>query len=183
MAELLNMMEHELTLFDKAERPDYEIFQAIADYFLGFPDRCHHPKEDVLLERMKERDPAWCRAAVELDAEHRNLARLALDFSQAVHNVLNDAEVPRSAFHRVARQFIDCQRRHMQFEEEVFFPAAIETLTPEDWARIERETPAADPLFGDVGASRFGNLRERLLRWKRHDAAARAAAERTGGLT
>ena len=43
--QLLKVLEDELKVFDCRERPDYEIIQAIIDYFQDYPDCCHHPKD------------------------------------------------------------------------------------------------------------------------------------------
>jgi hypothetical protein len=48
----------------------------------------------------------------------------------------------------------------------VFFPAAFEVLTPEDWQAIEAEVEARqDPLFGREPEQRFVALREHVLAW------------------
>ena len=48
--ELLLVLERELGVIDRDERPDYEIIQAIISYFQDYPDCCHHPKEDMFFE-------------------------------------------------------------------------------------------------------------------------------------
>jgi hemerythrin-like domain-containing protein len=55
---LLGVLERELNIFDRAERPDYEVVQAVIEYFEDYPDCCHHPKEDVVFAKLKHRDPA-----------------------------------------------------------------------------------------------------------------------------
>jgi hemerythrin-like domain-containing protein len=170
IAKLLDVLGRELAACDAGEQPDYEIIEAIASYFVGFPDQCHHPKEDLILEKMKGYEHGWGRAIVDLEAEHRDLWRLARVISQAVRNVLNEAEVPRLAFHHVVANFVDQQRRHMKFEEEVLFPAALEVLSPIDWAEIERQAgEASDPLFGNGINSEFEDLRLRVLAWEREN--------------
>ena len=54
---LLRVMEQELSVFDRGERPDYEVFGAIIEFFKGAPELCHHPKEDIIYEKFKARDP------------------------------------------------------------------------------------------------------------------------------
>jgi hemerythrin-like domain-containing protein len=54
---LLVAMEQELSVFDRGERPDYEVFGAIIEFFKMYPDTCHHPKEDIIYEKFKVRDP------------------------------------------------------------------------------------------------------------------------------
>ena len=54
--ELLLVLEQELGVFDRNERPDYEIIKAVIGYFQDYPDCCHHPKEDMIFEKLKVRD-------------------------------------------------------------------------------------------------------------------------------
>src|SRR5215475_10644110 len=50
---LLRVLERELSVFDRGERPDYEVVLAVIDYFKDYPDCCHHPKEDMIVEKLK----------------------------------------------------------------------------------------------------------------------------------
>ena len=43
---LLRVLERELSVFDRGERPDYEVVLAVIDYFKDYPESCHHPKEE-----------------------------------------------------------------------------------------------------------------------------------------
>lgn len=172
-ARLLNVLEQQLAVFDAAGRPDYEILTGIADYFTGFPDRCHHPKEDLIYRKLAERDPAAAKAVGDLEAEHEKMAELAQRFRETVQNVMSEAEMPRSAFDAVLRQFIAEQRRHMELEAERFFSRAIARLTEEDWAEIDAQvSDEQDPLFGPETAKEFEKLRDDILRWEEEDKAA-----------
>jgi hemerythrin-like domain-containing protein len=53
--ELLRVLERELSLFDRGDRPDYEVVLAVIDYFKDYPDSCHHPKEDIVIEKFRGR--------------------------------------------------------------------------------------------------------------------------------
>jgi len=66
---LLRVLERDLTLFDRGERPDYEVVLAIIDYFRDYPDSCHHPKEDMIVEKIKARDPVATATIGNLEAE------------------------------------------------------------------------------------------------------------------
>src|SRR6266568_1797689 len=76
---LLRVLERELDIFDRAERPDYEVVQAVIGYFEDYPDCCHHPKEDVVFAKLKARDPALGRAGEE---EFNSLRRRILQWEQ-----------------------------------------------------------------------------------------------------
>lgn len=171
-ARLLKALEHQLAIFDRGERPDYDVLAAAADYFTGFPDRCHHPKENLIFETLKTKDPAAAASIGDLDLEHEDLARLAHHFQQAVENVLEEVEVPRDAFDAVLRHFIDHQRRHMAWEEQHFFPLALETLSLEEWKEIDaRATGEDDPLFGAEASKAFESLLRDIQTWEREDEA------------
>lgn len=46
---LLRVLERELSVFDRGDHPDYVVIEAVVDYFKDYPDRCHHPKEDIIV--------------------------------------------------------------------------------------------------------------------------------------
>ena len=172
-ARLLNVLEQQLAVFDAAGRPDYEILSAIAEYFNGFPDRCHHPKEDLIYRKLRERDPAAAEVVGDLEAEHERISELAQRFREAVRSVMGEAEMPRSAFDAVLRQFIAEQRRHMEMEGERFFARALSRLSDEDWAEIEAEVSGEqEPLFGPAPAEEYEKLRDDILRWEAEEEAA-----------
>ena len=50
---LLSVLERELSVFDRGDRPDYEVVLAVIGYFKDYPDSCHHPKEDIIVEKFK----------------------------------------------------------------------------------------------------------------------------------
>ena len=57
-------------------------------------------------------------------------------------------------------------------EEEHFFPRALEILTAEDWAEIDRRVfQENDPIFGADASQEFAALRELILKWEAEDEA------------
>lgn len=172
IAKLLQALEYQLAVFDTGEKPDYDVLNAIADYFVGFPDRCHHPKEDLVYRKMRERDPGLAERMVDLEAEHGKIAALARRFQNAIQNILQEVEVPRGAFEDLARHFVGEQRRHMQAEEEHFFPLALKVLTADDWREIDEQiSQERDPVFDGEGAEEFAALRDTILAWEAEDEA------------
>ncbi|WP_022719604.1 hemerythrin domain-containing protein [Rhodopseudomonas sp. B29] len=185
IARLLDVLEHELSVFDRRERPDYEIFQAIIEYFREYPEACHHPKEDVVYQILKQRNPAVAGAVGDVEAEHALEGERLAQFAKVVDDVLADQELPRQTFHAAAQDFLEHQRRHMAKEEQLLFPAALETLTKDDWATIDARIAASkDPMFDGDTQAKFKTLYATILRWEeqteedRGRAAAAAATSR-----
>jgi hemerythrin-like domain-containing protein len=173
---LLLVLERELSVFDRGDRPDYEVVLAVIDYFKGYPDSCHHPKEDIIAEKFKARDPIAASTIGDLEAEHREGARRLRRVAQAVECVLNDQEVLRQTIDDIIRDFINHERQHMAMEERVVFPAVLNALRPEDWADIalqlaDRYGPLHQPDFDE----KFSTLRRNILEMEEE-----AEAERPG---
>src|SRR5674476_1679741 len=89
---LLLVLEHELEVFDRSERPDYEILQAIIQYFQDYPESCHHPKEDMVFKKLKVRDPAAANSIGDVEAEHQVETKRLHRFAQAVDHILAGRE-------------------------------------------------------------------------------------------
>ena len=161
---LLAVMEQELSVFDRGERPDYEVFGAILEFFKMYPDTCHHTKEDIIYEKFKARDPGRAASVADLEAEHREGALRLRRVAQAIDNVLNDQELLRESVDRIVRDFIDNERKHIALEDEVIFPAIIETLQPADWADIalkiaDRYGPPSEADFEE----QFSTVRRNII--------------------
>jgi hemerythrin-like domain-containing protein len=164
---LLLVLEQELDVFDHSEPPDYEILQAIIEYFQDYPEDYHHPKEDIVFEKLKLRDPSAVARIGDVEAEHQLETKRLQRFAQAVNDILAGREYPRQGFHDVVRDFIEHQRQHMHKEERLLFPAAVNALQPGDWAEIDaRMNNRKDPLFDGVTDKKFDALRQTILRWE-----------------
>ncbi|CCE08969.1 conserved hypothetical protein [Bradyrhizobium sp. STM 3843] len=177
LEKLLAVLEHELELFDHNQRPDYEILQSIIQYFEDYPQSCHHPKEEMIFEKLRARDPRGAAAYGDIDAEHAIEAKRLRKFGDAVNAVLSDQELLRETFHLAVQDFIKNQRDHLKKEEALLFPAAAKALTAEDWADIEaRMANRKDPLFEGAGDEKFRSLEQNILRWEQEAEDARTAA-------
>ncbi|MGI9384004.1 MAG: hemerythrin domain-containing protein [Methyloligellaceae bacterium] len=175
MAKLLELLERQIDLFEKTGEPDYELLGEIVDYFRSFPDLYHHPKEDLIFDRLAERAPDAVAGFGNLEAEHEKVNARLNKFARAVVNVLMQVEVPRDAFVQLAREFILGERKHMQAEESMFLPLALEHLEEADWAEIDACVARfKDPILDSQAPHRFAALQEKLADWRTSDAPAAA---------
>ena len=167
---LINTLEWQVAEFERGSTPDYDVISANVEYFLTFPDLFHHPKEDMVFAKLCERDAAAAAGIDDLRRAHAELGARTREFSAGLHAVLDELEIPRSAFVRRARRFIELQRQHIEMEETRFFPAADKALTTEDWADVKaRMTRGEDPLFGENVPAKFDRLRRTILTWQAQD--------------
>ncbi len=166
MGKLLDALEWQVATIERGGTPDYDIIQGVMDYCLTFPDLHHHPKEDLVYRQLARRDPAAAAGVGDLLEEHAALAEGTRRLSAAVRSVLDEAEMPRDALLKLAREFLGHHRRHIAREDENFFPVARARLSAEDWAAIEAKLGAGhDPLFDGTVDQHFANLRKHILDW------------------
>src|SRR6266851_8390085 len=162
---LLAILERELQVFDRGDRPDYKVISAVISYFELYPEVYHHPQEDLVFAKLKIRDPAAAEKVGNLALEHQKGAERLRRVAQAVDGVLADREILRQNVDNIVRDFIVHERRHMMMEDRDFFPAALKALKPQDWTEIASAvTGHKDPLFSDVTEERFDALRAHILR-------------------
>jgi hemerythrin-like domain-containing protein len=176
---LLLVLEHELEVFDRSEEPDYEILQAVIQYFQDYPESCHHPKEDMVFEKLKVRDSAAANSIGDVEAEHQVETKRLRRLVEAVEEILAGREFLRQTFHDVVHDFIEHQRQHMDKEERLLFPAAVQGLRPDDWAELDaRLNDRKDPLFNGVIETKFQALQRTILRWQRETETGRVKTNR-----
>ena len=153
---LLAILERELEVFDRGDRPDYEVIRAVISYY---------PQEDLVFAKLRTRDPVAAAKVGDLAREHHKGAERLRRVAHAVDYVLADGEVLRQTVDTIVRDFIAHERHHMMMEDRDFFPAALKALKPEDWTEIASAvTGHKDPLFSDVTEERFDALRAHILR-------------------
>ena len=100
---LLLVLERELRVFNRAERPDYHVVQSVIEYFQDYPDCCHHPKEDMIFEKLKARDPAAAASVGDLEAEHGKGSKRLRRVARAVESILADQEILRQTVDEIIR--------------------------------------------------------------------------------
>jgi hemerythrin-like domain-containing protein len=84
--------------------------------------------------------------------------------AQAIDSILNDQELLRESVDRIVHDFIDNERKHIALEDEVIFPAILDTLQPADWADIaltlaDRYGPPSEADFEE----QLSTLRRNIL--------------------
>lgn len=164
MAKILAIVEGQARLLREGRIADLDLVERAMDYSLSYPDLCHHPKEDLVFERVAARDPS-ARASVDrLVAEHRELATLTRRLAEVVHQVALDEQVPRDRLVAAAESYVELTRRHIREEEAELFPLAERRLSAADWDEIDAAAAKRpDPLFGGGIEERYLALHQRIM--------------------
>ncbi len=164
MTKLLDLLEADLAVYRDGGAADFDLMRDIMDYTTSWPERYHHPKENLILEKLKDKGAEAVALVADLVGEHEKGEELTRGMATAIGNVAQDVEIPRDLFERLAREYLDFNRRHMEMEEAEFLPLAEAALSAEDWAVIDATLSAPeDPLFGPKVEERYRRLLENML--------------------
>ena len=164
-AKLLNMLDGQIMLFHGGKSPDYELMLNIMFYMTHYSDVLHHPKEDLVFAKIRDREKSVTSTVDELAAQHARLHEAGRELVRQLDDIVNGTISPREAVEAVAREYVDTLRSHMRLEESEILPLADELLTPRDWKAIHAAIQhLEDPLFGKQPEARYVALHRQISR-------------------
>ena len=92
------ILGEELDVLHAEGSPDYQLALDIMHYMTQYPDLFHHPREDVVFERMLLRDPSLSGVLGELLRDHQRLAKIGLEFHDTLAGVLEGRSCPERSW-------------------------------------------------------------------------------------
>jgi hemerythrin-like domain-containing protein len=135
---------------DKGAVPDFRLFWAMIYYMDAFPERLHHPKENIyLFARLRQRTGEADEVIAELERQHQEGGQQVRALEQALGYYEAGKPDGFQVFAAAADKFSEVVRNHIELEERVLLPLAKKHLTAEDWVVIAES-------FGENGDPRFG---------------------------
>ena len=163
-ARLLDLLELQVDAFHAGKRPNYELMRLIVYYLRHYPDRFHHPREDVAFNRLVRRDPqlqsdvAWCIQ------EHGFIADAGEKLLNCLNQIIAGVVIERATLTTEAATYLAYYRHHVATEEHQIIPRAVELLTPDDWTAVSAIPAEPDPLFETPVDARYSELRDQIGR-------------------
>ena len=174
VAKLLDLLESEILSIEVGKTPDYPLLRNIMQYITQYPDRYHHPKEDLIFAQLVRREPGVRSDVEALLKEHVSLGTAGWEFDRLLRKADVDSVHMREGVAAAGFAYVRALREHMLKEERKLFPLTMAVLTKEDWQLIDDEVDAIeDPLFGEMIAEDYQRLYQFIVD---HD----FAAEKTG---
>ena len=133
---LLDLLEKQLNFFHVGETPDYSLLTDVLHYMINYPDRFHHPTEDVIFAHLVESDSRIVQRVDELARQHHAIAESGARLHENLESVLNGALMPRRMIEVPGLLYVTYYRSHMDKEESDLFIVAETLLRDADWDKI-----------------------------------------------
>ena len=142
---------------------DRQLIELVVDYFLDFPDACHHPKEDLLFAQVMANSPVDREEFGDLVDEHRELSELTRRIRQLLDTGPEDGDMPESTVAGL-KDFLRSYRHHIEAENREFFPLVLRYLSQQDLDLIDFNMfDRQDPLYDSETEGRFAQLRTEIM--------------------
>ncbi len=168
VAQVAHLAREELRLLEAGETVDYSLLEDVMCYVTSYPDTHHHPTEDLVFERLKQRAPDAAEDVDSILAEHEELIAKGQRFLEAIRAVAQEAFVLREDLLHRGGDYLSMLERHMNTEEDQLFPRARKELTDEDWEHLgKRIEQRPDPLFGPALDEDYRRLWQRIQAQRR----------------
>lgn len=160
---LLDLLQALTVPLVRGEDPDYDLMADVVYYMTQYPDRYHHPREDVAFRRLLPHDPEAETLIAALADEHRSIAesgaKLAADLGAAAAGTM----MPRATLQADVLDYTNFLKDHMAIEEREIFPRLAASLGDEEWFLVDSAIHFAwDPIFGDTVQDRFKSIHRRI---------------------
>lgn len=179
IASVLALLSDHLNSIERSELVNTHVVYEILDYMVTWPDRFHHPREDVIYAYAAEADAGLAKDRRKLESQHDELARAGKDLLQTIER-WRSGEVSGAEVVRLGRDYVKNHYAHMSFEEREVFPVLDSVLTRADWRELAADDqlkPVGDPVFGRRVQREFRNMARKLRRSLRRGVERRAVAE------
>lgn len=161
VARMLDLLERQLIRVRHMQPADFDLMRDIMHYMTRYPDRTHHPMEDLVIHKLIQYEPSAREMGTTILREHESLADKGKHFLDMLVQVTDGAMVPREDIETAGRDYVEFLRSHMQKEDERLFPLARKRLTEDDWNEIGRAmVHRQDPVFGPIVDDQFRALSE-----------------------
>ena len=164
MATIMQLFANQLKSIEEGQLVDTHVVYEIMDYMVTWPDRYHHPREDLIYGRVAEID-GKCRDQVDtLQRDHDQTASRGRKVLREIER-WREGEAAGVSVVKLGREYIDHIHEHMNVEEKVVFPQIESVLTNDDWRDLAEDDQlhaVADPVFGPRVQREFRNLARKL---------------------
>jgi hemerythrin-like domain-containing protein len=164
---VLRLLKRSLSsMDDKLDSREFERARECIKYLCEYPDRVHHPREDLMFEMLLNREPSIEKKVGNLQQEHVDLYARSKKLLEAMESAETGKSLAFDALNQQVSGFSEMQIGHMRHEELSVFPLIEQKLTLNDWKAIIAQAPAGkDPVFSKHSSNRAASAYKVLTRY------------------
>ena len=164
IANVMRLFTEQLDAIEAGALVDTHVVYEIMDYMVTWPDRFHHPREDLIYGRVAELDAAIADNVDSLQRDHDYMAKAGQEVLRNIQ-LWGDGELTGGLLVKGGRGYVQHMYEHMNSEEKLVFPQIEGVLSAGDWAELEQDDrlrPVVDPVFGQRVQREFRNMARKL---------------------
>lgn len=162
-SKLLDIYEQQLEELKQGGSPDYLVMRDIMKYMNGYPDVVHHPLEEMIFEKLEEKDKELTDKIGKLYHEHSEIDDTGDVLAEILSKIAAGQVTSLDVFLEKSEKYLDLMRSHMNLEESEIFPKIRERVTEDDWEAVDLALAGhSDPLFGDKVEQEYRALYESI---------------------
>ena len=163
IAYLLDAIEEQEKRMRPGKVPDYNLLLDILDYLTHYPDKYHHPREDMLFAHMLESDREFQSRLDRLRREHKTLRHYNNELFNELTRIAAGRPVDQAGLKKSIQRYLTGYRKHIDYESKKVFPGATGELDPADLEKLEANTRFSDdPVFGTDVQYKYRRLARRV---------------------
>ena len=156
---LLDIAREQSKFLEEGSDVDLDILQELLQYLAEYPEDYHHPREDLMFDRLREVDPGSVRIIDRLLSGHDEIHKESNRLYFTVMRANNGEDIRRRRLATDILAFVEGYERHMDEEDNVIFLRALNALSAKDWADLHKGMEyVEDPLFGTRVRRRYRHL-------------------------
>ncbi len=164
MRSVLMVVAEQMDKLEKMDATDSVLLANALYYMRNFPGHVHHPKEDLIFDRLAHADAAWKAEVDKVRAQHQEIYALEEGLIKSISEGPPPDSEDSTELLAQGRRYLQLQRQHSETEERMLFPEALATLKPRDWVAMAGQIERVDdPLFGRQVATRYRLLYEHIM--------------------
>ncbi len=138
----------------------FEVLRAMLFYIDEFPEKQHHPKENLyLFPPVLKKAPELQETLDQLELDHEVGERRIRELQHLLMRweILGDDH--QAEFRDAAKKYIDFYLHHLHLENTLIIPKALKVLNEEEWAVMDQAFESnSDPWLGNTVEGVYQNL-------------------------
>jgi len=163
---VLDCLQYQLDCYGDEQQgsPELNIILEAINYLQAYPEKWHHPLEDLIFAELQRRKLDKNGVIAALLIEHQRLEKQTEDVFKLFYSLANDCVVPVEVLKGKTQDLIDEQRRHIDTENEHVYPLMAKHFSDKDWQVLGGQAgDVHDPLFGTLLREDFADLYQYIL--------------------